>query len=74
MPLSERTVQVAHWLPFAADKKVSDMKCNVEAYFVIEGDEKSMKSTFRGRNLQGVQLDLGEFEWYAKQIIFENEP
>jgi hypothetical protein len=65
MPLSDRKFQNAHWLPFAADKKVIDMNCDVEAYFVVEGDEKSMKSTFRGRNLQGVQLDLGEFEWYG---------
>lgn len=65
MPLSDRKIRNAHWIPFAADKKVMDMICDVEAYFVVEDDENSMKSTFRGRNLQGMQLVLGEFEWYV---------
>lgn len=58
----------AHWLPFASGSKQEYLPCDVQAYFNSQEHEGGYKSTFRGRNLQGSELDLGEFKWYDVQI------
>jgi hypothetical protein len=63
---SESTV---HWLPFAAQKCRSTQECDVTGYFVVSDDPKSgMKATFRGRNLRGIEVEKGEFKWYARTL------
>jgi hypothetical protein len=59
-PVTSRPV--AHWLPFAADNPSVISKCDVDGYFVTErGSTGIHTSTFRGRRLKGMDVDLGEF-------------
>ena len=49
-----------HWLPFAAEKATPVTPCDLAGYFVIVNNDKCDTATFRGRNLCGVDLDLGK--------------
>lgn len=63
--LSTTTIKHAHWLPFAADTSCEVTPCDVDGYFVVNETENEISSTFRGRNLLGMKVDLGEFSWYV---------
>ena len=69
IPLDSSEDATVHWLPFAAQKLNSGVECNVPGYFTITEDPKSgLRTTFRGRNLRGIDVETGELKWYASSI------
>lgn len=61
--VSSQTVKNVHWLPFASEDKSEVSPCDVDGYFVVEDSANGPTSTFRGRNLLGMNVNLGEFTW-----------
>ena len=64
-PLSDATSDHAHWLPFAAEKGTPVTECNLPGYFRLDKSNICQKSTFRGRDICGVELETGEFSRYV---------
>jgi hypothetical protein len=64
--LDDATIDVAHWLPFAAKKAGSITKCDVDGYFVAdEKPDGNLTSAFRGRVLNGRVVDTDGFTIFA---------
>ena len=52
-----------NWLPFSAKGKSVVTRCDVDGYFVVDGNNgNDMTSTFRGRALKGLKINTDGFE------------